>query len=510
MRIAFPAPRLSRFTLFILAFSRSVLLHGDMSASDHRFLRWLPPALTAAIMAAFAGCWTSYLLRAHENFYTFGNLALFENLIRNLLAGRFFDTTLPPHPYPHLSPALAIFAPLYALGRGPATLLAARVVFIAASIPLVYALGRKIFGDRRLALLGAILTALNPVVVKATLDNHFNPEGLLIPLYLGALWALMNRRTAWFVAAGAGACLVKEDAALTVAFLGLYAALFTESRRVGAMVAAGAAAYFILAVLVFIPWQTGGQSYHPSAESGFAYLGDNLGEMIRTLLMHPGTAAGQVFAWAKLKYVFCLLLAYGFLPLAAPRLWLCLAPALFINLVSDNPAQFAVFSLYSAPLAPILLVAALVGAKRLAGKTPHPTAAASLILSAAILVAVVFIFALPNPENRADEAHVRASREMLAHIPPDAAVAASQNFLPHLADRPAVYDLLEYHRAEYILLDNSPKHWIAAWMNDRPDYREVRRAIATDARLRLIAEADGISVYRQKSSIGKKTIEPSA
>lgn len=465
--------------------------------SARRLPQWLPPALTAGIMAVFAGYWTSYLIRAHENFYTFGNLALFENLIRNLLEGRFFHTTLPPHPYPHFSPVLALFAPFYALWRRPETLLTVRAIFIAASLPPAYLLGRKLFGDRRLALFGGALVALNPLVLKGMLDNHFNPEGLLIPVYLVAFWALATRRRGWFAAACACACLVKEDAALTVVFIGLYAALFTKNRRTSAGVSCGAAMYFLLATLVLIPWQTGGQSYHPSAENGFAYLGNTLGEICRTLWTRPGLVAGQVFTWAKAKYVLCLLLACGFLPLAAPRLLLCLAPALLINLVSDNPAQYAVFSLYSAPLAPLLLAAAFSGAKRLADKTSRPVTIAALLLSGALACSVGLKTALPDPENRADWEHVRESRAMLAKVPPDVAVAASQNFLPHLADRDEVYDLLEYHQAEYVLIDDSPKHWIAAWMNERPEYREALRAIRADDSLQLIEESDGIFLFRR-------------
>ncbi len=138
-----------------------------------------------------------YLINAHDNFYTFHNLAEFENWYWQFLNGRPFTTSMPK-PSPHLYVGQLVILPFYALWTSTKTLLIARSFWIAFGAVPIYLLARSVSFSRVSSLLASIVFFLNPIIIQTSLNQHFSAEPFAIPVFLTALYAIFGKRPILF------------------------------------------------------------------------------------------------------------------------------------------------------------------------------------------------------------------------------------------------------------------------------------------------------------------------
>ncbi|MDH3540645.1 MAG: DUF2079 domain-containing protein, partial [Acidimicrobiia bacterium] len=98
----------------------------------------------------------------------------------------------------HSSYVMVLLTPIYWVWADPRVLLVVTVVAIAASGPLLYAIGRRIGLRPSLAAAIALAFLVHPAVRWATWDN-FHPEMLVLPLLLGAVVWVLDARPLWAV-----------------------------------------------------------------------------------------------------------------------------------------------------------------------------------------------------------------------------------------------------------------------------------------------------------------------
>ena len=99
--------------------------------------------------------------------------------------------------------------------------------------------------------------------------------------------------------------------------------------------------------------------------SRYNWLGDSLKEVFQMLLFHPIHVVKTVML--KMDgaiYLLGLLIPFLLFPLAAPEYLLPGLADLMVNMLSANPWQRSPFAYHSTCLVPVLLVAAIYGAKR--------------------------------------------------------------------------------------------------------------------------------------------------
>jgi uncharacterized membrane protein len=370
----------------------------------------------------------------------------------------------------HVEPIFVLISPLFWLWDDVRALLALQAVFVAAGAWPLYALARR-KGSPNLALALAVAWLLAPPLQSALLTD-FHAIPLAVPFILWAFWAVEARRWGQFAVAVLLLTVVKEEAALLAAGLGLWALWVAGRRRlraedgdradrgwlIGLILALVAFAWFLLATFVIIPAYAAGV-YGIDASIYFhryGALGDSLTDILRNLVLRPGLVANILLEPARLRYLLGLFAAFGFLGLAGlDAIVLCL-PLLLANLLSAYPAQYYGEFHYTAPLLPYFAVGAAYGSGRLL-KLRLP----NRFLIIWLLAWAVGLYGLAGRGplgGRYDPATITAHHRLLnrftQQLPANAAVSATAAVHPHISHRRFAFPFPNgLQQAEWALID---------------------------------------------------------
>jgi hypothetical protein len=255
----------------------------------------------------------------------------------------------------------------------------------------------------------------------------------------------------------------KEEMVVPIGAWGLVTLLDRERRRVGAALVVLAAVWAVVCFGVIIPYHNEGQAYR------FWELWAHLPGISA---MPAGGGGGQAIARASLPtvalFLIHLFLPLGLLPFYGPAALAVALPALAYLLLGQRPSLHSVGYQYPAVLIPWFFLAAAEGLRRLrrhplGGNRRHYRLGLAFMVVGTIGTNIplnpILVYArggMLRPEPHHDQAV-----EALALIPPDAGVAAINQFGPHLADRrvlvrlecPAPFRLDHVAMADYVLLD---------------------------------------------------------
>jgi len=391
----------------------------------------------ALMTAGFAGAYMLVGLFRHWHFSSNAfDLGIFDQVIWHSSRFEKPASTIAGHSNifgDHFHPIIALFAPLYWIAPAPETLIVAQAILLAASLVPVYLFLRARLSAGVAVTLAAAYGCFWGVQRTAWFDVH---EIAFAPVLIAtAVLAIDQKRWRWLWIASGLLVLVKEDMAPFVSGCGAYLILTGERRR-GAGLLAASLVVFALVLLVIIPAlnDAGGWQYSSAFESlRFAPWNAPL------LLVTPPE---------KLRLVLYWLVPFLFLPLRSPYA-LLLIPVALERLLPSNANHWSYGGHYSAPLAPVLAMAAGDGLARLAARArvAHSrrrvvvgVAAAVLVLSAIIPghQPLIRLFAAKHyrPVAFRDTAH-----RALASIPAGASVVAQSPIVPHLSQRVEVYVL---------------------------------------------------------------------
>jgi hypothetical protein len=271
--------------------------------------------------------------------------------------------------------------------------------------------------------------------------EYYEPINLAVPCLIGAYAAIREGRDGRAAVWSLLALVTVESVALSVAALGVFAAA-RGRRRLGALLALGAAAYVALLLgAVFPALQPGGYVYGERLYGDFA---SDLPGAIRHL-SRPDHLLGRLVTPANEAYLAGLLVPVAFLPLLAPGV-LLLAVQLPLNMVSSWPYAREIRYHYVAPVIPFVFLALVRALERRTAARGRAIAVAALgagVLAGQVWFASAWLY--PRPGQRwwrglaADAEERREVSALLARIPADAAVSAHYRFLPHLARRSRLY-----------------------------------------------------------------------
>jgi hypothetical protein len=205
-----------------------------LPAPDERRTRLALAALVVAYAAIhFGTCVVKYRAFLYDDI----DLAIFTQALANLMRGS-LGCSIRGMSWlgDHSSLNLFLVAPFYAIARTPLTLLFVQTVALALGALPVYRLARRELGDPWTALLCAALYLLHPALGYVNLFE-FHPEALSTPALIAAIAYLREDRTRPMAFWATVALLGKEDVALAVAALGVYALAL---RRPGGLARGGA------------------------------------------------------------------------------------------------------------------------------------------------------------------------------------------------------------------------------------------------------------------------------
>jgi uncharacterized membrane protein len=400
----------------------------------------------------------------------------------------------------HFDPILAAFAPLWLVWPSPDVLLVAQAVAVAFGALPVFWLARKHLGSDRAALGFALAYLIYPPTQWLTL-NEFHPVALACPLLLYAIWFLDEGRLLPFAACAIVAATTKEEIALVVAGLGIWYALAHGRRWTGAAVAAAGVAAALIAIEVVIPhFNRAGTS---SFFTRYSEVGSTPGGIVHTALTDPWKIVTTAATGRGLGYLAQLVLPLALLVVLAPLALIAAVPELAVNLLSAATTQTSIRFHYTAGLIPVLIAAAVFGAKRLPPRVPVAT-----IVVVAALAGNYFLGPVPLwryfPGGEQHQAHAaevsehdRIAARALRLIPPHAVVSATNSLGAHLSARRRVLSFPFLQDAQWVAADETapgyadrlaplPTAVQLSWLRRNPEWR-------------LVFERDGILIFQRAS-----------
>ena len=390
----------------------------------------------------------------------------------------------------HVDPILVAFALPWWLWPSPTMLLVVQAAVIALGALPVFWLARKHLGSVRLGSLFAFVYLLYAPVQWLPLDE-FHPVALACPLLAFAVWYLDERRLLAALPFLALAVLTKEELPLVVAGLGVWYVLARGERVAGTVMALGGVALGAFYLGVVIPHFREGAA--PAFYERYDAVGGSPSGIVETAFTDPLALLRAVTEGRDLAYLFQLSLPLVGIFLAAPLLVLPALPELAANLLSEVPTQTSIEFHYTAPIAPFLVTAAVLGVARVPRLAP--------VVLAACLAGAVFLGPLWAGELRPDRVsdHDRIAQRAVDLIPADAAVSSTNGLGAHLSARRRIFSFPVIEEAEWVAVDLR-----------RASYLDRRSAPSTAAvplaRLRqsgaweTVLEDDGVFVLRRATA----------
>ena len=421
---------------------------------------WRPRRVVAVGVAAYALLFSFVTVTRHFTFATHAlDLGYYVQLGWNLARGAGPYVSLPEmHAWgDHLSPIMYVFVPAFWIAPGAVVLLVAQSVALALGGIAVFGLARARLQDERPAAAFALLYLASPSLQGINVRD-FHTAALAIPLLLAAAWAVEAGRPGWALLPAALTLLCREDAALPVIGLGVWMALGRRRWAPGAIAAVGALAVLALDVRLVIPAYRGEPYSHLAR---YAQLGDSLGAIVTTMLLHPLRVLGTLLTVDRLVYLAAMLAPLGLLPLLGGLDLTGALPALAQNLLSVDPVLYNYRAQYQAFVLPFLVLAAIRGYARIERRRPGHWPVAVLVVAMVVSLALdsrtVNNLAVarfwPTPAQM-------AAYRVLGQVPPATAVSAQDPYVPHLSLRPLVFVFpVGIEKSDYVLVDLETYPW---------------------------------------------------
>ena len=364
------------------------------------------------------------------------DLGLFDQMVWHL--GRFEAPASTIHGLSnmfgdHFSPVHVLFVPLSWLWPSAGSLIVTQAIFLAASIVPVW-----VFLERRLPSRAATLLALAyglfwGIQRTAQFDVHefaFAPL-LIAVMLLGIDTAKGGNPWPLFLTGAIGLCFVKEDLIPLVVAASLLLALRGDAivRRHALRLAGVALLVFFAVVRIVIPALNDQRAWA---------VGSAFGEV----LAHPLSFFGRLVSPPmKLQTIAMWLVPFAGLPLLSSYSLLLISLALE-RFLSSSVNHWGTSFHYTAPLAPILAMAAGDALGRITALKARATAIAAVCLVlCAVLPGRLPMWKVFSPSFYTPPAFADAASHAVALIPADASVVAQSAIAPHLTRRQTIYML---------------------------------------------------------------------
>jgi len=438
-----------------------------------------PLLVATAAACAYAIYFSAITIENHRNLGTCSfDLGLEDNLMWNLVHGgpifksTPFDGPTGTHLRNHATFFSYVLAPVYWLAPRPETLLVVQASMMGgAAVPLqLYA--RRHIGPW-MGTLVALLYLVYPPLHGANLyDFHYLPLGVLF-LWL-VLYAAEARRHALTVVAALLAVSVREDVAFCLGVMGLFLLLTGAAARAGVVLAVVGVGYFLVMKLAVMPhFGTGGESFVNQYSGLLPPEGHGFGSILETIVANPVFTGSVTLESNKLVYILQLFVPLLFVPLARRIGLLLVLPGVVFTLLSTGYAPLVQISFqYTTYWTAFLFIGVVLELQRRRQSShdadssgPSRQRALAWGLVAASLACTCAFGAIVhrgNVRGGFDRARI-ASKDvdlerrarlaaLIAEIPADARVSASERLLPHVSGRESAYTLrFGLYDADYLL-----------------------------------------------------------
>ncbi|MGF1509130.1 MAG: DUF2079 domain-containing protein [Myxococcota bacterium] len=364
-----------------------------------------------------------------------------------------------------------LVAPLMWLWNDGGTLLLVQAVCVGMGAVPVFRLASHHLGSPTAGVLAAV-AYFGAYDIVSAIEFDWNPTTLSIGFFPWAAEAALSRRYRTMGCFLVLIALCKENLVLYVAAFGVVLFLWRAPWRVAATVLLAALAFFVVEMKIVFPL------FRPDGFRHFYYreIGDGFSDLLGFAIQSPGAAFALLFTppERKLDGLLIPFTSTGFLGLLSPTTLITVLPGLCERFWSSFPNAWWGHH-YGGPTHAMAVTAGVLGAAKVKAMLnvwlPNSSVWSRFariwpmlfMSTAGVLVDVtgpwprldLFEFDKPYLPSEPDR---RAMRHALAVVPDDAAVAAQNHLVPHLATRREIYLLEDAHRADVVVvsLDTSP------------------------------------------------------
>lgn len=396
----------------------------------------------------------------------------------------------------HISPIYYLMLPFYAIFPSPVTLLIVQAALIACGVIPLCKMAKKRGVRPFLILLLAIAYLAYPAFSGGCFydlhENKFLPLLILstVCCYESGHFPLT------FLFAGL-TLLVKEDAPVYIAVLGLYLALDRRDFKRGTALFLGAVAYFVFALTLLESYGTGAMTWRYANISESGLLG-----VLTAVFTEPMRVMAECMTADKLVFVLQMLLPLFFLPLITkrPARLILLIPLILVNLMTDYQYQYSVRFQYTYGSGALLFYAAVLNLSDLPEHIGYQTmcgaAVASMLLFTSVDLPYTWLV-----QSYISGAETRDTiGDALAWIPADASVTADTFLVAHLAKRDLIFEYPSANETEYLVFD-------LRFGTEETQTQKLESA--EEQGYQLLTKTDGvIAVYRRTEPLGKAEVQP--
>ncbi len=443
------------------------------------FARVDAPLLVAVVAAgAYAAYFSAVTIESHRNLGTSSfDMGLEDNLMWNLVHGAPLFKSTPfggptgTHFGHHATFFSFVLAPLYLAAPHPETLLVVQATLMGAAAVPLHLYARRHVPPWTATLVAVLYLLYAPLHGANLYDFHYLPLGVAF-LWL-VLYAVEARRYVLAVVAAALAMSVREDVAFLLAVVGLFLLLRGTSARAGALLAVTAGGYFLVMKLGVMPHYSYGDTSFVNQYAGLVPPeAHGFGGVLETLAGNPVYAESVVVERDKLTYVLQLLVPLLFLPLTRPVGILLAVPGFVFTLLSTKyPPLTQISFQYTTYWTAMLFVGLVLALERVGERGPgRRRALVAGVVASSLACSYLYGAVLQRDTARGGferfhfgttQADLDRRAELdavVAELPRDARVSASEHLLPHVSGREDAYTLRAgVYDAEYLLLQVPPR-----------------------------------------------------
>jgi uncharacterized membrane protein len=438
-----------------------------------RFRRLAPLSLvvvSAIGYASYTGYWS--IEQHHRLATTSFDLGIIDNLMFNAMSGHGFRAPVLFGPSGgsllagHATFVLYLFLPFYWLSPRAETLLIIQSVLLGfAAVPL-YGFAKTQLPRWSAALVAVAYLLYAPLHGLNFYDFHYLPVCIFFLFCL--FWALSTNRKVLVWVLWAICVSIREDVPVGLATLGVFLIFSGYRVRTGVWMTVLSVISFVL--VKFVVMQMAGTWWFASLYKELMPEGErNYGGVVMTLLTNPTYVVSTLLTEGKLTYTLHLLAPLVFLPIRRwTYLWLLFAGFFFTLLTTNYKPTVSISFQYTSHWVPYLFAAAVLAMSamgRSRSGVVHRRAALTALLVGVVLHSLSFgamlrptkfiggFQRIPFHVTQAERARYRDLREVIAMIPPQASVAATDPENPHISNRVTAYPFRTGSgEAEYMLI----------------------------------------------------------
>jgi uncharacterized membrane protein len=475
--------------------------------------------VVGTVAAAFFGLCLLLSLHRYYSLYATYDQGIFNQVFWNGTHGRLFESSLSsalstnvvhnnelPEVFyyrlgQHFTPALMLWLPIYALFPSPITLTVLQVTLVTAAGLVLYALARHYLKPQLSAAIAVSYFCAN-AVIGPTLGNFH--DICQIPLYVFSLLLAMEKR--WWPLFGIFATLilaVREDSGVVLFGVGVYLILSRRYPLTCLAVCILSFGYMLVLTNLIMPLFSADVSQRFAIERFGQYVDGNEAstlEILWGMISNPWRLLVELFTpfFGKIRYLLGQWLPLAFVPAVAPASWTIAGFPLLKLFLAKGESVLAINIRYAMTVVPGLFYGAILWwadrqeeedkiAKREKTFLRFPSAIFPLPASSrfrrfwSLCICLSLFFTFTSNPNRTFSfilpdairpwvqvplirqwQHVLQVRPLLAQIPPDASVAATNSIVPILSSRREILrfpmfelrnDRREIVKMEYVIAD---------------------------------------------------------